>query len=271
MYLPIDATLVSEFEAILISNPKPNRKKEQEVQDFLEGNSEFIITWSRLGYKLHMNSVISKFPLSTNLITDFVYIVKTSGEWEITLVELEDPRKLLFKSSHRSTQPSAHLTQALAQIRDWKLLVQKSGNQIVEALSPLLKPHLYAPGPTKFRYQLVFGRSAEKNASEDRQRHFMEIRDEHEIELFTYDQLIEIYRQNVRQKRNIMRKAKQQFAFKSLVQEPHHIFSHLGPDVIDLSTEQEADLMGEGYDMRAWKSGVLLTLNHRNPISSFRR
>lgn len=270
LYLERDEHLLAEFERLLESDASPKRQKEQEVQDFLEENSELIITQSRLGYKLHLNAVISKFPLSTDLKTDFVYIVKTSGEWEITFVELEDPRKPIFTESLKRTQPSAQFTAALAQVRDWKVLAQRAEAQIIDLLAPIMKPALFEPRPTTFRYQLIFGRSVDKNRSEDRQRHFLQIREEQGIDLFTYDQLISFYNEGLRSKRNIMRKTKRMFAFKSLVEEPHHVFSHLGPEIIELTTAQEARLVTNGYDMVAWRSGHLLTANHRHPMSKFR-
>ncbi|MBP2463936.1 MULTISPECIES: Shedu immune nuclease family protein [unclassified Rhizobium] len=266
MYLPENNKVVGEFERLLESDPKPGRQKEQEIQDFLEDNSELIITNSRLGYKLHMHAVISKYPLSTDLKTDFVYIVKTSGEWEITFVELEDPRKPIFTENMKRTLPSAQLTAALAQVRDWKVFVEQSRSQLLDGLAPILKPRLFEPSPTTFRYQLIYGRSADKNLTEDRKRHFLQIREEQGVDLFTYDQLIEIYRGYQRSRKNIMRKTKRMFAFKSLIDEPHHIFSHLGPGAIELTSDQEGRLVSQGYEMDAWKAGHLLNYNHRHPI-----
>lgn len=84
--------IIREFK-LLLESPEVN---EQDCQDFLEKNSELIYTPFLLNHGLHFNSIISKFPLDTSLISDLVYLSKSSNSWNIVFVELEHPNKNFF-------------------------------------------------------------------------------------------------------------------------------------------------------------------------------
>jgi hypothetical protein len=70
--------VADEYEN-LVSNPET---LEPAIQTFLEQHSELLpVEPFRLGHGLRFNSFISKFPLDTNLETDFVFLTKDSGTW----------------------------------------------------------------------------------------------------------------------------------------------------------------------------------------------
>jgi hypothetical protein len=96
MSLSVNENLITEFTQLLDSPPPSGRQKEQVVQDFLENHSVLIPTPNRLNHQLHFDVIVSKFPLSTELITDYVYLTKSSDTWRVTFVELEMPDKKIW-------------------------------------------------------------------------------------------------------------------------------------------------------------------------------
>jgi hypothetical protein len=91
--------LILKFRELLYSDslempgPKKTRGNENSIQEFMELNSELIPTPRLMSGGLFCESVISKYPVSHNLITDFVFVSVASGKVQITLVELENSVK----------------------------------------------------------------------------------------------------------------------------------------------------------------------------------
>nr|WP_246732173.1 Shedu anti-phage system protein SduA domain-containing protein [Rhizobium laguerreae] len=268
VFLDYDQTLVDKFQVLLDSNENIGKKREQEVQDFLEEHTELIPTISEVSAQVHMNSIISKFPLARGMITDYVFLTRNSGRWEITLVELEVPEKPIYLADVDRPSFSSDFTRAEAQVRQWKRYVENNRTQVIEALRPIMKPDMDPPNPVEFRYQLIIGRSDTKNLTTERKEDFNKHQRESGIQVMTYDRVINIYRDGIRSKRNVMRASKNRFAFKSLLPNPYHIFSVLSPTVLKLTTEQIADLEKDGHHMDAWKRGELLIVNNKKPISA---
>jgi len=149
------------FETLLVSSPKPGKKKEQEIQDYMEINTEFLPTPDLLGHGLHFNIVISKFPLGDRYKVDYAYLTKNSDSWRIVFVELELPSKTLFLKNIKNIQNTADFNSALAQIQNWKEFLLQNQDQVIDRLRPLLKPLEY--NPIHFHYVLIIGRSHEKD------------------------------------------------------------------------------------------------------------
>ncbi|RWE07710.1 MAG: DUF4263 domain-containing protein [Mesorhizobium sp.] len=158
-FLDYDEALAREFLKLIESPPPKGRQKEQVVQDFLEQHTELIPTPNLLNHHLQLNSIVSKFRLSTALITDYVYLTKSSGRWTITLVELESPDKAIFTAHMGRAVPSSGFTAALAQVIDWKTYVDDHKAEILQRLKPLIVPPGMRENPVTFEYQLIIGRS----------------------------------------------------------------------------------------------------------------
>jgi hypothetical protein len=109
----------------------------------------------------------------------------------------------------------------------------------------------------EFSQVLIYGRSAEKNISEARKDRYKQRATELNVELMTYDTVVDVYRRNTRFKRNILRATGKQFAFKRL-EHPASMFRHLTPGELVLSSDQEKSLINDGYDIVSWKNGKLL-------------
>ncbi len=152
-----DAALVAAFKNVLNNPPPAGRQKEQVVQDYLEQHTELIPTPNRLNHHLHFQSVVSKFPLGTELTTDYLYITKSSDTWRITLVELESPDKSIFTADTRKTTTSAEFNAALNQVRSWKHFLADNKDEVLRRLEPLLRPVNMRCNPVEFHYQLIIG------------------------------------------------------------------------------------------------------------------
>lgn len=261
MSLSVNESLITEFLSVLDSPAPQGRQKEQVVQDFLENHSELIPTPNLLNHHLHFEAVVSKYPLSTEFTTDYIYITKSSDVWRITLVELEKPEKDIYTSDQKRPNNTADFNAALNQVRSWKNFIDENKSEVVRKLEPLLRPIGMQRNPVEFCYQLIIGRSANKNASEGRKKHFRSIINETGIEILTYDTLLNWYRNNQRFEKNILKLSGIQFAFKLMHFSPTQILSYVGPDYLMLTDEQMEKLSKDGYQMEKWSKGELLTYN----------
>lgn len=257
----IDEALIDKFKQVLCEPAPSGRQKEQVVQDFLEKHTELIPTPNRLNHHLHFQSVVSKFPLGTELTTDYVYITKSSDVWRVTLVELESPDKRIFTSDVKKTNTSAEFNAALNQVRSWKHYLDENKAEVIRRLDPLLQPINMTRNPIEFHFQLIIGRSEDKNLSAERKKHFRGLIDETGIELLTFDQLIDWYRNDQRYKKLVLRLTGAQYAFKHMHFEPTQILSYVGPDRLSLSSDEFEHLKAAGYEMDKWSKGDLLTYN----------
>lgn len=269
--LSLDEKLISEFEKVLDSPPPAGRQKEQVVQEFLEMNTELVPMPNRLNHMLHFEAIVSKFPLSTELITDYLYITKSSDLWRITLVELEVPDKSIFTSDAKKVNTSAEFNAALNQVRSWKLFVDENRQEVIRKLEPLLQPLGMRRNPIEFNYQLIIGRSADKNLSAARMKHFRGLVKETGIEIMSYDTLINWYRNDFRFQKNVLRLSGVHYSFKLIHFDPTQILSYIGPDHLDLGQEHMDRLRASGYEIDKWRKGDLLTYNHKYADSTWKQ
>lgn len=266
-----DASLLNAFKLVLDSAPPAGRQKEQAVQDFLETHTELIPTPNRLNHHLHFESVVSKFPLGTELTTDYVYITKSSDTWRITFVELESPEKLIFTADTRKATTSAEFNAALNQVRSWKHFLSDNKAEVLRRLEPLLQPAAMRRNPIEFNYQLIIGRSENKNLTPERKKNIRGLVDETGIEIMTFDQLADWYTNDQRYKKLILRLTGNQFAFKYMHFLPSEILTFVGPDRLVISQEDMDKLKAAGYEMDKWSKGDLLTYNRKYAESTWKK
>lgn len=263
-----DAALITKYLQTLDAAAPPGRQKEQVVQEFLESNTELIPTPNRLNHHLHFRSIISKFPLSTALITDYAYLTKSSDSWRVTLVELESPDKDIFNRSTKVVAKSSAFNAAIDQVRSWQQHMKKSEPEVHARLQPLLQPLGMRGNPIEYHYQLIYGRSANKNLTSQRKQEFQSIQQDLGISILTFDQLVSWYQNDLVFKKSILRVARQGYEFKAMGAGPSSILAYLGPGELFLSDAQTKALETEGYDMDAWRRGELLVFNDKYPRSA---
>lgn len=268
--LPVDKRLIEDFRTVL-DNPAPaGRQKEQVVQDFLEEHTELIPTPNRLNHHLHFETVVSKFPLGTELTTDYIYLTKSSDVWRITFVELESPDKTIFTKDTKKATTSAEFNAALNQVRSWKHFLEENKQEVLRRLEPLMRPIPMQRNPVEFHFQLIIGRSEDKNLTPERKRHFRGLIEETGIDLMTFDQVIGYYEQDQRYQKLVLRITGVQYAFKHMHFEPTQILSYVGPDRLSLSSQELDRLKADGYEMDKWCKGDLLTYNRKLAGSTFK-
>jgi hypothetical protein len=263
-----DPKLIEEFRLVLESAQESGTKKEQEIQNYLEGRSELIPTPHRLNHHLHLKAIISKFPLGSRFITDYVYITKSSDCWRIVFVELEVPDKTIFTNSSNQINTTAKFNEALNQIRNWQAYLNKHRQEVIKQLEPLMVPPNMRRNPVELCFELVYGRSAEKN-TEERNRHIKLLSEQSNIKIMTYDTLLSYYENDLIFKKDIMSYKQGKFYYKNLVTKPEHVFSYIGPGDLKLTNDQKSTLCADGYEIDKWNNGEMLTRNIRYTKSTF--
>jgi len=263
-----DAKIIEEFMSLLDSDQKAGTKKEQEIQNYLEEKTELIPTPHRLNHHLHLKAIISKFPLGNRFITDYVYVTKSSDCWRIVFVELEVPDKTIFTNSKNQINTTAKFNEAINQVRNWQAYLKENRQEVIKQLEPLMVPTNMRRNPVEFCFELVYGRSSEKN-TEERNRHIKLLSEQSNIKIMTYDTLISYYENDLVFSKDVMSFKQGKFHYKKLVTKPAHVFSYIGPGDLELTCAQKDILKADGYEIDKWVNGEMLTHNIRYTRSTF--
>lgn len=146
--------------------PSPS---EAQVHAFLERHpclvpGAFNITGLSSGHYPAMAALVSRPPLPSydRRVPDFMWLSTNSAIDEPVLIELEAPRKRWFTKAGDQT---AHLTEALGQIAEWKAWMGVPRN--VEAFKAFYRLDRSAWQKRRFRpaYALIYGRRVEASAT----------------------------------------------------------------------------------------------------------
>ena len=157
--------ILAEWNKLLDSNPAPS---EQRMQTFFEQYPSmmpgaFNIVGNQSGHYPWLCGLISQPPLPSydRRIPDFMWISLNSGTEEPVLIEIEAPGKRWFTTSGKQT---AHLTQAVNQIAEWKAWFGIPHN--IEAFKAFYGLDREAGKRRRFKpaYLLIYGRRAEATA-----------------------------------------------------------------------------------------------------------
>lgn len=122
--------------------------------------------------------------------------------------------------------------------------------------------------PIKYNFQLIIGRSENKNLTDARKRDFRALQDELEFDVLTYDQLISYYEEDLFIEKNVLRLSGTSYEFKNLKTAPSHMFTHMRPGEINLSADDIAKLESWGFDIKDWQRGIALTINGKSPADN---
>jgi hypothetical protein len=161
-----ERVIMAEWSQLLDSQPPPT---EPAVHSFLEQHPSMVpgafnIIGGNSGHHPVMSALISQPPLPSydRRIPDFMWLSTNSEIDEPVLIEIEAPGKRWFTKSGAQT---AHLTQALGQIADWKAWMAVPHN--VEAFKAFYGLDRLAWQRRRFRpaYLLIYGRRAEASAT----------------------------------------------------------------------------------------------------------
>ncbi|MHB8894146.1 MAG: Shedu immune nuclease family protein [Candidatus Geothermincolia bacterium] len=163
---------------------------ESVYQSFLEENPSFFplrCTFTGEGHHgMFPHAVISQPRLSglSGNVPDFMWISRDSECIYPTMIELESPGKKWFT---KTNCPTAQLTQALNQLREWKLWFENTSNRTRFLDEYQVPSGLYRARSFRPRYILIYGRRRElEGTTNNMKRTQMRMPDE---ELITYDRL----------------------------------------------------------------------------------
>lgn len=259
----VDDVKLDEFKQ-LISKPDAN---ENAIQRFLEANTTFMPTLDVLHHDLHMNCVIAKFPVGERS-TDYAYLSKTSVEWRLTLVELEDSSKRIFKPSSKNVAFTAAFTDAVAQIDVWRDYVDENLDNVRKKLQPLLMHKGMSGNRLSVRYMLIIGRSDELEVNEARRRRLSKFEEEKKLRIITYDTVLRHATSVQAHSKAVLRANSRGYFLQSVEGMPTSIFAYVMPEHLDISDAAETSLRKAGYDIDAWKRNEPLTFNEKWTFNS---
>ena len=176
---------VAEFEGLL-----NRRVSEHPVHDFLERHPFLIPGIDSLHHGPYAGIVVTKLSLGADFISDFAYVTSNSQELCLTGVEIESPRKQLFRkdgSFHRDYLDSRQ------QITDWLFWAQHNMRDALDQWGTLFRRHRLRDYSIGFRGILVFGRRSEIEGDRKRQERWAgEPGALHpNLHTMTYDRLLE--------------------------------------------------------------------------------
>ncbi|UCQ16395.1 DUF4263 domain-containing protein [Edwardsiella tarda] len=174
----------TEFLSLLDKN-----EKEQIYQEYLEENTEFIPREFIQNHGLHLAMVFRKYPLSSDYKPDFLYLAKSSDNWNVVLIEIEKPSSKYFVGN--TTDFHRDFINAYQQMNDWRAWIDTPANLESlkqNSLSSVLIPSEMQRNPLNVKYLLVHGRRAEYENNELRKRKIRSMERE-DFKIISYDNL----------------------------------------------------------------------------------
>lgn len=214
-----------------------------------------------MNHHLHFGVIVSKFPLDTSLETDYVYLTKSSDTWRVTFVELESSVKKNFTNNKKQVDMSSDFNKALGQVRTWRIFIEENKREVMRRLEPILYPLVMRGNPIEFNYQLIIGRSKEKNESPERIKILNSLRKETGFDIMTYDTLLNYYRNSERYKKDVISLSKNKMKFKYIHTESTMLFSYVSKDEFILTSDEKKFFKSKGYEIDEWEQGNLLVVN----------
>lgn len=176
--------LASEYLALLNEG-----LVEQDYQSYIEQNTKLVPREFVQNHGIHFDLVLRKLAFGSDYKSDFVYLSKSSDDWNCVLVEIERPSKRFFKEGHNDFD--SDFLQALQQINKWKAWFLNPSNEasfVNGALGSIRKP--LEQNPTYMKYVLVYGRRSEY-AGNDTRRKLIAAQEGDNFKILTFDSLSE--------------------------------------------------------------------------------
>ncbi|MDC5397669.1 Shedu anti-phage system protein SduA domain-containing protein [Acinetobacter baumannii] len=163
-------------------------ENEQVYQNFIEENSEFLPRHFMQNHGIHLQLFLRKLPLSSEYISDFFFMSKSTDDWHYVMVEIEKPKSKFFKEG--SNDLHRDFLAAVDQIKSWKAWFSQTANKshFEQQLAFLKKP--ITNTPVYMKYILVFGRRSEIEESDLRLSRVKSYEDD-DFKIMTFDSLCE--------------------------------------------------------------------------------
>lgn len=244
-------------------------KNENDVQRFLEDHTELIPLPFLSGHYLHFSSVISKFKLGGEYITDFAYLTKCSDYWEVVLMELEDATKKIFTKDKENIYFSADFNHACDQISSWKAYIDTNKDKILYQLQKIRVP--LGENPVRFKYVLIIGRNSEKEDCEKHTKMFAQ-KNDGDTKIMTYDSVVSLceHLPYTTTKLILSPWKEQGFKIKCVPPDIHTaIFGYMTPEYLKVGQSELEKLKQQDYQMDAWIEGKRLEYNDKYDKETF--
>lgn len=156
-------SVLADYQALLSASPL-----EAEMQRFFEHNPALVpgAFPSAMGHGAFPDALISQPALSGigDRRPDFMWIARNSAVVQPVLIEIESPGKRWLAGKGRDARPSADLTQALNQLRQWEQWLEKPANQEVLLETYGVPADWRRTRALRPQYWLIYGRREENPA-----------------------------------------------------------------------------------------------------------
>ncbi len=114
--------LKAEFSKLLDQN-----MTEQNYQLFMEENTRLVPREFVQNHGIHSSLVLRKLGFGADYKSDFVYLSKSSDDWNCVLIEIERPGAKFFKTGTNDLHPD--FLKALQQINKWRAWFNSAANK----------------------------------------------------------------------------------------------------------------------------------------------
>lgn len=132
---------------------------EEVFQKFIEDHTSLVPRIFEQNHGIHLDTVFIKVPFGNDWKSDFMIIAKSSADWNVVHIEIEDPRKKIFKQDGDFT---SDFNSAWNQIETWRAWLSNGINaqSFKEQIKDVLLKSM-ADNPINHKYVLVYGRKEE--------------------------------------------------------------------------------------------------------------
>jgi hypothetical protein len=176
--------LKAEFSKLLDQN-----LTEQNYQLFMEENTRLVPREFVQNHGIHFSLVLRKLSFGADYKSDFVYLSKSSDDWNCVLIEIERPGAKFFKTGTNNLHPD--FLKALQQINKWRAWFNSAANKssFAESTVGLIRVPLER-NPIYPKFVLVHGRRSEYGKNHLR-RSIISAHEKDDFKILTFDSLLE--------------------------------------------------------------------------------
>lgn len=177
--------LKQKFEELFNEN-----NKEQIFQKFIEENSCLIPHLFIQNHRIWLNTVFVKVPMGNGNRhkTDFMFLAKSSANWNCVLIEIEEPHKKIFNNDSSFTNTFNKAKEQVASWRSW--LKEPNNSNTFKGFIEKTMHKGMKDNPINYKFVLIYGRSNE--FTDDRRKKWDGLKTENpDTYYMTYDSLFE--------------------------------------------------------------------------------